>query len=114
MTAEELTGIINAAVEQALAPIREQVNAAVALHKGEKPAAAGTGTGEGAGAGSPGAPAPAAGAGKGSGAEVSAAAAAAAAAGQQKTPEQEAEERMHQAVEDYIKNPDGLSEGRKF
>ena len=98
MTTEELTQIVHEAVEKALEPIRAAVDAAAG-----KPAAAGTGTGEGEGTGE----------GKGTG-EAAAAAAAAAAAQQQKTPEQEQEERMHQAVEEYIKNPGGLSEGRKI
>lgn len=92
MTTEELTQLVHEAVEKALEPIRAAVDAAAG-----KPAAAGTGTGEGEGTG-----------------EAAAAAAAAAAAQQQKTPEQEQEERMHQAVEEYIKNPGGLSEGRKI
>ena len=95
MTTEELTQLVHEAVEKALEPIRAAVDAAAG-----KPAAAGTGTGEGEGTGE----------GKGTGE----AAAAAAAAQQQKTPEQEQEERMHQAVEEYIKNPGGLSEGRKI
>lgn len=92
MTTEELTQLVHEAVDKALEPIRAAVDAAAG-----KPAAAGTGTGEGKGTG-----------------EAAAAAAAAAAAQQQKTPEQEQEERMHQAVEEYIKNPGGLSEGRKI
>lgn len=87
MTPEELTELINSAVNQALAPIREQVNAAVAAKNGTgQPAATGTGTGEGTGTGQQ---------------------------QPEKTPEQKAEEQMSQAVQEYIKNPAGLSEGRK-
>ena len=91
MTPEELTELINSAVDQALAPIREQVNAAVAAKNGTgQPAATGTGTGEGSGEGT------------GTGQQQP-----------EKTPEQKAEEQMSQAVQEYIKNPAGLSEGRK-